>query len=177
MENFTQDALRTESTVFNTNAINIKLLHHAMVTAIHHAKAMDMLKKNIFYGKPVDETHLEQMVMSKASLVDPNISEITEDAARLLHVGMGMNTESVEFLEAIYAHVFKGEELDTVNLKEEIGDTMWYQAIAMDELDTTFTAEGDRVINKLKTRYPEKFDESLAENRDLDAERKVLEDQ
>ncbi|RLF07502.1 MAG: hypothetical protein DRJ64_02875 [Thermoprotei archaeon] len=117
------------------------------------------------------------MVMSKASLVDPNISEITEDAARLLHVGMGMNTESVEFLEAIYAHVFKGEELDTVNLKEEIGDTMWYQAIAMDELDTTFTAEGDRVINKLKTRYPEKFDESLAENRDLDAERKVLEDQ
>jgi len=175
MDSFKQDALRTESTVFNINPVNVKLLHHAMVTAIHHAKAMDMLKKNIFYGKPVDEGHLTEMVMSKATLLDPAVTEISEDAARLIHAGMGLNTESVEFLEAIYAHVFDGAELDFINLKEELGDMLWYQAIAVDDLGTSFKEEGDRVIAKLKARYPEKFDESLAENRDLDAERKVLE--
>lgn len=175
MENFKEQALRTESTVFNVTPANIKLLHHAMVSAIHHAKAMDMLKKNIFYGKPVDEQHLEEMVRSQAVMLDPKVTELPEDAARLLHAGIGLNTESVEFLEAMYAYMFKGEELDTVNLKEELGDSMWYQAIAMDDLDTDFAPEGERVINKLKARYPEKFGLEESENRDLDNEREILE--
>lgn len=42
--------------------------------------------------------------------------------------------------------------------------------------ETTIEAEMQRVIAKLRTRYPEKFDAHLADNRDLDAERKTLED-
>lgn len=175
MENFKEQALRTESTVFNVTPANIKLLHHAMASAIHHAKAMDMLKKNIFYGKPVDEQHLEEMVRSQAVMLDPKVTELPEDAARLLHAGIGLNTESVEFLEGMYAYMFEGKELDKVNLQEELGDSMWYQAIAMDDLDTDFPEEGERVINKLKSRYPEKFGLAESENRDLDKEREVLE--
>lgn len=98
-----------------------------------------------------------------------------DDTIRLLHAGMGLATESAEFIDAIKKHIFYGKELDTTNLKEEMGDILWYMAIAMDVLDTDFDTEQQRVIEKLKVRYPEKFTDYHAENRDLDAERKVLE--
>ena len=94
---------------------------------------------------------------------------------RLLHAAIGLQTESAEFSDALKKHIFYGAELDKVNLKEEAGDLMWYLAIAFSALGTTFEAEQERVIKKLKTRYPDKFDEDKATNRDLDAERKVLE--
>lgn len=42
--------------------------------------------------------------------------------------------------------------------------------------ETTIEAEMQRVIAKLRIRYPEKFNSELADNRNLDAERKTLED-
>lgn len=95
--------------------------------------------------------------------------------ARLIHAQMGMQTEVAEFADALKKSLFYGKPLDIINLKEEIGDLMWYMAIAMDELDTNFTTESDRVIKKLKSRYPEKFDSNYAEHRDLNAERTILE--
>lgn len=94
---------------------------------------------------------------------------------RLIHAAFGMQTETAEFTDALKKSLFYGKVLDVTNLKEELGDLLWYVAIAMDELDTDFETEMQRVINKLKVRYPEKFTNELAENRDLDAERQELE--
>lgn len=94
---------------------------------------------------------------------------------RLVHAAMGMQTETAEFTDALKKSLFYGKVLDVTNLKEELGDLLWYVAIAMDELDTDFETEMERVINKLKVRYPEKFTREAAEERDLDAERQELE--
>lgn len=94
---------------------------------------------------------------------------------RLLHAAMGLDTEAGEFMDALKKSIFYGKPLDKTNLKEEIGDLLWYLAIAMDELGTDFDTEQDRVIRKLKARYPSKFENELAENRDLATERKILE--
>jgi len=93
----------------------------------------------------------------------------------LLHASMGLVTEAGEFQDALKKHVFYGKPLDKVNLKEEIGDLLWYCAIALEALDTDFQAVMQTNIDKLKARYPEKFTEEKAENRDLDKERKILE--
>lgn len=95
---------------------------------------------------------------------------------RLLHAGMGMATESAEFIDALKKSIFYGKELDRVNLKEELGDVLWYVAVAMDELGTDFDTEMQKNIEKLRARYGEKFNEHSAENRDLEKERKILED-
>ena len=95
----------------------------------------------------------------------------------LLHAAMGMSTEANEFLDALKKHMFYGAKLDHVNLKEELGDMLWYMAIAMDVLDTDFNKEMERVIKKLRSRYPEKFTEADALDRDLEEERKVLENE
>ncbi len=95
---------------------------------------------------------------------------------RLVHSYTGMLTEVAEFADAIKKSLFYGKILDPINLKEEIGDLIWYMYIAMDELDTDMDTESRRVINKLKARYPSKFDSVNAEIRDLVSERRILED-
>jgi NTP pyrophosphatase (non-canonical NTP hydrolase) len=96
---------------------------------------------------------------------------------RLIHASFGMQTECAEFTDQLKKHVFYGKPLDVVNLKEELGDLLWYMAIAMDCLDTTFSIEQKRVIEKLKTRYPDKFSTEKAENRNTKKEREVLENE
>ena len=96
---------------------------------------------------------------------------------RLLHAGIGLSTESGEFLDALKKHIFYGKELDRVNLAEELGDLFWYMAIVADELGVEFESVMERNIQKLKARYGEKFSEEKAENRDLENERLILDAQ
>jgi NTP pyrophosphatase (non-canonical NTP hydrolase) len=93
----------------------------------------------------------------------------------LLHASLGLVTESAEFQDMLKKHIFYGKPLDEVNLKEEIGDILWYCAIALEALGTDFESVMQTNINKLKARYPQKFTEDNAINRDLKTERSILE--
>lgn len=94
---------------------------------------------------------------------------------RILHAAIGCVTESAEMIDAIKKSMFYGKPLDVTNIKEEAGDLLWYLAILFDELETDFEAEMDRVIRKLKHRFPDKFTEHHAAVRDLTGERIILE--
>lgn len=94
---------------------------------------------------------------------------------RLIHAAFGMQTEAAEFTDALKKSIFYGKPLDITNLKEELGDLLWYMAIACNVLETTLEAEQARVISKLKARYPDKFTSDAALNRNLDVERSILE--
>jgi NTP pyrophosphatase (non-canonical NTP hydrolase) len=96
---------------------------------------------------------------------------------RILHASFGLITESAELLDAIKRASFYGKELDLTNVKEEAGDILWYLAILFDAVGTDFETEQKRVIAKLRARFPDKFTEDKAFNRDLAAEREVLENQ
>lgn len=122
----------------------------------------------------------EQYLKESGRTVSDNYEAIsgrmtTQQNIDLLHAGIGLATEGGEFLDALKKHIFYGKELDTVNLAEELGDILWYVALAMRSLDTTFDEQMDINIKKLAARYPEKFDEFLAENRNLQIERDILE--
>lgn len=93
----------------------------------------------------------------------------------LLHASMGLVTEAGEFQDMLKKHFFYGKPLDEVNLKEEIGDLLWYCAIALEALGTDFESVMQTNIDKLRARYPQEFTEELAENRDLAKERDILE--
>jgi len=93
----------------------------------------------------------------------------------LLHAGIGLATESGEFLDALKKTIYYGKVLDEVNLAEELGDLLWYIALALRASDTDFDEQMQINIDKLKARFPDKFTEYHAENRNLEAERKILE--
>ena len=94
---------------------------------------------------------------------------------RLLHAGMGLTTEAGEFVDALKKHIFYGADLDAINLAEETGDSLWYIAVAVDALETTFKDIKEKNIAKLKSRFPDSFKKVDALNRDLETERKILE--
>lgn len=94
---------------------------------------------------------------------------------RVLHAAFGLVTESAELLDAIKKATFYGKALDVTNIKEEAGDILWYLAILFDALGTDFETEQARVIAKLRARFPEKFTETAAFDRDLAKEREILE--
>lgn len=98
---------------------------------------------------------------------------------RLLHATMGISTEAGELLDAVKKYVFYGKKLDKTNLIEELGDVMWYVAVAISVLqrtgvDVSFEDIWCTNINKLRLRYGTEFSEDRAINRELDKEREVL---
>lgn len=115
---------------------------------------------------------MENFIQEAIRTESPNCYPVNQ---RVLHAAMGCVTESAELMDAIKKSMFYGKELDLVNIKEEAADILWYLAILFDELDFSFS-EGERmVIEKLRKRFPEKFTEEKAEDRDLITERSTLE--
>lgn len=114
-------------------------------------------------------------VLKTESTKDPVVSEYGVNS-RILHSCMGVSTEAGELVDACKKSMFYGKQLDKVNLAEEAGDVLWYIAILCDELGITFEELFEVNITKLKKRYGEKFSDEKAEIRDLNAERKILED-
>lgn len=100
---------------------------------------------------------------------------LSEKQTDLLHCAIGLSTEAGELLDAFKKNIYYGKPLDTVNVGEEIADCMWYisNLCRMAEIDFEKILENN--INKLKVRYPEKFTEENALNRNLESERKELE--
>src|SRR5574343_434345 len=93
----------------------------------------------------------------------------------LLHAVLGIVTEAAELADVIKKRHAYGKRIDIVNLREEAGDVLWYLPLLCRALGTTMEDVAQLNIDKLRKRYPDKFTEAHALNRDLDAERAVLE--
>lgn len=98
-----------------------------------------------------------------------------EKILRLLHAAIGKCTEAGEFADQIKKHIFYGKPLDEINLVEEIGDGLWYDAIACNALSVEITKIMSLNIAKLRARFPDKFTSDKAIHRDLEKERGILE--
>jgi NTP pyrophosphatase (non-canonical NTP hydrolase) len=97
---------------------------------------------------------------------------------RLQHAAFGFCTEAGEFMDMLKKHIFYGNELDEINLAEELGDLLWYVALACNAMDINLEDVMTKNLKKLhgKTgRYKDQFTEEEALHRNLDVERKTLE--
>ena len=61
------------------------------------------------------------------------------------------------------------------SVAKELSDVCWYVAIGSDAVKVPLSNIQQTNINKLKARFPDKFSEENAINRNLDKERKILE--
>jgi len=146
---------------------------------------------------PIVETMKKEITAAKARAADPTptrpFNQYVEDACRteskpddemfartaksmrLLHSVMGMMTELGELVDPLKKYIFYDKEIDIVNMSEEIGDLLWYMAIMFDDLDLDMVQIMETNIEKLKQRYPDKYNHGDAEHRDLSREREELE--
>lgn len=115
-----------------------------------------------------------------------NINDYQQKAARTcakidgaimddLHMVLGMQTEVAEIADVYKKTIAYKKPLDFVNIKEEIGDVMFYIANLCNMNGWDLREILATNISKLEARYPEKFTEDLALNRNLSKERGILE--
>ena len=83
----------------------------------------------------------------------------------LLHATLGISGEAGELLDAIKKSFIYNKPLDFVNAKEELGDIMWYMALACRTLNVSFEELMQMNIDKLTKRYPEKYTDEHASAR------------
>jgi len=93
----------------------------------------------------------------------------------ILHGLITATTELGELVDAFKKHIFYGKELDTVNMKEELGDICWGLARVLKSLGCDFDEVQLANIRKLAKRYKDGFTEQDAVVRDIVAERNQLE--
>lgn len=98
-----------------------------------------------------------------------------EMSMRLLHAVIGIMGEVGELASALEGWLWYGKPFDLVNFKEEIGDSEWYLAEALNAIEARLQEVLQSNIDKLRQRYPNRFTEERAANRDLQAEREALE--
>ena len=104
------------------------------------------------------------------------VAERSANNAKGIHYALGLVTESGEIADAYKKHVAYGSKLDVTNIKEELGDLLFYVARYMELYGWTFEDVMQLNTDKLKARYPDKFTQDAAENRDLVKEREILEE-
>lgn len=164
------ESARTASAQFRTDVVPLGLLRARLEQAVDIVKDMDAVKKGLFYGKPLNATDAFVANMHRADT--PVLPEgLTED---IIHGVIGIFTEAGEMMEAILK-AMDGEPIDLVNLREELGDVEWYKAMLYRALKALPEEVRERNIAKLRRRYPDKFTSENAINRDVVAERRILE--
>lgn len=102
----------------------------------------------------------------------PELSTQTDD---INHMLLGMLTEIGELADIFKKNQAYGKEIDWINASEEVADIMWYLVNFCSITGINLESALNRNIEKLKTRYPDKFSSEKALNRDLQKERDILE--
>lgn len=85
----------------------------------------------------------------------------------ITHMLQGMSTEVGELTDPFKKKLAYKKEVDYQNVKEEIGDLLWYISNLCNILDFDMGELADANIKKLMKRYPDKFTEEKALNRNI----------
>lgn len=96
--------------------------------------------------------------------IDSRLAYNTE-MQRLIHGALGLSGEAGEVTDMIKKHVIYGKDLDVDHLKKECGDVLWYMAVILDAIGSSFEEVMAMNIAKLDARYPNGFTEQAALDR------------
>lgn len=70
---------------------------------------------------------------------------------------MGLCGEAGEFADMLKKHLYHGHPLVRDEASKELGDVLWYIALACDRLGVSLEAVARANVEKLRVRYPEGF--------------------
>ncbi len=159
----------TASGSFHSDKVDPVVLDRVLTDCISSLEALDKIKKALFYGRDVALPEKYTADIEYPLGIDyPNTD--------VVHGILGVATEAGELLEALKKVLFDDQPLDIVNVFEEVGDCQWYEAMLLRVAAKTFDDVQRNNIDKLRARFGEKFTEYDANNRDLAAERVILEE-
>lgn len=166
MQSYQALAMRTRSEHFDAYGYEAYLLQ--LRTSLEPwGRLADKLKRTIYYNLP----ELPKQVTANE---DNGVPTFRPEHADLLHAALGFLSESHEFFEGLFNPNLRA--VNKLNLVEELGDILWYVALACTALGTTIEKVQEGSIAKLARRYPDKFTQGNAAVRNTAEEMKALAD-
>ena len=76
---------------------------------------------------------------------------------QLLNAALGVSGEAGEFAGYVKKFFFQGHDFPKDKLISEIGDVLWYCALACEAMGINMEDIAEYNLDKLKKRYPEAF--------------------
>jgi NTP pyrophosphatase (non-canonical NTP hydrolase) len=105
----------------------------------------------------MDANTYQELALLTAAALEPR--------QRLFNAALGLCGEAGEFADTLKKAEFHGHELDTAALQKELGDVLWYAALACNALGVQLGDVMEANIAKLRQRYPEGFSSERSRNR------------
>ena len=79
---------------------------------------------------------------------------VSENGFDLINAALGLCGESGEFADLVKKLAYQGHDLDKEHLKRELGDIMWYRALAATIIGCDLEDIAETSIAKLRARQP-----------------------
>lgn len=129
------------------------------------------------YQQLAARTECDQMASRHRMHGVTNPVKVDLTPVRLNHAVLGLAGEVGELAGAVERWIYYGKDLDYVNVSEELGDCLWYIALACNALGLDMGLVMQANIYKLCKRYPDRYNDAAADpaNRDRAAERAATE--
>jgi hypothetical protein len=165
-----------------SNELNIDHMMLGVVTEI--GELLDIHKKQLAYNKPIDwinyKEEIGDLAWYFAGYADIKEIAINEDYIALASLISSDEVEIQSFFKKEYLYLKNiGDNICAEMLRGETETIEFWFAflqvlLTYHNLGSLANVMGTNII-KLKTRYPDKYSDEAALNRNLDAEREVLE--
>lgn len=124
---------------------------------------MNKLEVSSMYGETPKK---EQLSLNKYQyLADVTRNKDITYNESLTNYALGLTGEAGEVADLIKKSVFHGHNVPMDELIKELGDVLWYIASLASTIDVSLEDIANKNTDKLKTRYPEGFDQNKSINR------------
>ena len=111
-------------------------------------------------------TQFEKMTLALAKDGADIVKNLTPEQANLWHMATGIGGEAGEVEDAIKKHVIYQKPLDVENVKEELGDLLFYMSNLMQSVGLSFEEVLQHNVDKLSVRYSSgKYSNTQAQER------------
>jgi NTP pyrophosphatase (non-canonical NTP hydrolase) len=97
-----------------------------------------------------------------AKLADRTAKNFGSDQQDMIHATLGIMSEGGELTTMVKAYAIYGKPFDRENAAEELGDLLWYIALAARVVGVSLGEIAQQNIEKLRKRYPDKYSDQAA---------------
>lgn len=167
---------QAKRTMPDLGELELNLLHMKMGVITEVGEAVDQLKKHIAYGKKLDWINLREEVVgdinwylvNESTLIDLDLVDFEKENEKDITKGIFSFLEDItNFLEFYLSN--------NLTHKQKISSCILLIKNISDTYGLGYFTGLQNNIDKLKVRFPDKFDQNKALHRNLEAERIELE--
>lgn len=121
------------------------------------------------------QAQIEKFDLTQADYAEKFYWRLAEPGLlNMTHYILGLGSEVGELQDALKKFLRDGKAVDTLNIKEELGDCLWYITRMATLFGTNIEDLQKMNVAKLENRHPNGFHEKDGERRDVKAEQLAM---